>query len=216
MTIRVFLLDDHEIVRRGVRELLESDRGLRVVGESGTVGATWRLLPRLCPEVAVLDVQLPDGSGIEVCRELRSTCPQSRALILTSADDELALSAAVLAGASGYLLKDLKSIRLGEAVRAVAAGESLLPPARVQRIRRAWHDPFPQDRALARLTSAEQRVLDCIAHGLTNAQICAQLTLPEAAVRSCVKAILSKLGFRRSAPRTLGGHSSDRDPRART
>src|SRR5690625_792076 len=206
MTIRVFLLDDHQIVRRGVRELLESDGGLRVVGESGTAAAARRLLPGLCPDVAVLDVRLPDGSGIEVCRELRSTCPGSRALLLTSVDDEEALAAAVLAGASGYLLKGIRAIGLNEAVHAVASGADLLPPGRVQQLQRAWSDPFPPDRALARLTPAERGVLEHIAHGLTNLEISEQLLLAEQEVRGCISAILIKLGL--GSPRApVGGHA---------
>lgn len=215
MAIRVFLLDDHQIVRRGVRELLESDRELQVVGEGGTAAAARRLLPGLCPDVAVLDVRLPDGSGIEVCRELRSTCPGSRALLLTSVDDEEALAAAVLAGASGYLLKGIRAIGLNEAVHAVASGAGLLPPGRVQRLQRAWTDPFPQDRALARLTPAERSVLEHAAHGRTNAQVAERLSLAEQEVRAHVSAILARLGLA-AARATVGGDARARGPGAGT
>jgi two-component system response regulator DevR len=138
MTIRIFLLDDHEIVRRGLRELLETVEDFRVVGESGSAVEAARRIPALRPNVAIFDARLPDGSGIDVCREVRSVDPEIAGLILTSFDDEQALATAVLAGAAGYLLKDIKGNGLIEAIRKAAAGEQLIDPATVDRIRRGW------------------------------------------------------------------------------
>ena len=195
--ITVFLLDDHEVVRRGLRELIEVEDDLEIVGESGSAQEASRRIPALRPDVMVLDGRLPDGSGIDVCREVRSVDPSIRAIILTSYDDEQALTAAVAAGAAGYLLKDVRGADLVTSIRRVAAGESLLAPDVVERLRRAWgHEP-PTDPRLATLTPQERRILDCIAQGLTNRQIGDSLSLAEKTVKNYVTSVLAKLGMER-------------------
>ncbi|PKW25511.1 response regulator [Phycicoccus duodecadis] len=194
-TIRVFLVDDHEIVRRGLRELLETVPELEVVGEAGTAAEALARIPATRPDVAIFDARLPDGSGIDVCREIRSRFPSTKALILTSFDDERALSSAVLAGAAGYLLKDIKGNGLIEAIRAVAAGRQLLSPADVERARRSWARETRTDPRLERLSPQERRVLDHIARGMTNREIGLALSLAEKTVKNYVTAVLGKLGM---------------------
>lgn len=196
-TIRVFLVDDHEIVRRGLRELLETVEELEVVGEAGTAAEATARIPAARPDVAIFDVRLPDGSGIDVCRDIRSRYPATKVLILTSFDDERALSSAVLAGASGYLLKDIRSNGLVEAVRAVGAGRQLLGPTDVERARRAWARESQTDPRLERLSPQERRVLDHIARGETNREIGQALSLAEKTVKNYVTAVLGKLGMER-------------------
>src|SRR4051794_346582 len=195
--IRVFLLDDHEIVRRGLKELLESEGDIEVVGESGLAQEATRRIPALRPDVAVLDGRLPDGSGIDVCREVRSAHPEIAALILTSYDDDEALFSAIMAGAAGYVLKQVRGTDLLETVRRVAAGQSMLAPAVTQqvldRLRRG-----PEDApALAPLTPQERRILELIGEGMTNRQIAAEMYLAEKTVKNYVSAMLAKLGFER-------------------
>lgn len=197
MTIRLFLLDDHEIVRRGIRELLEHEPDITVVGEAGSTAQALRILPAVRPDVAVLDARLPDGSGIDVCREIRSQFPQTYALILTSFDDEEALATAVLAGASGYLLKDIKGNGLIDAIRQVASGKNLLDPARVERVRRSWASEDMHDPRLELLTPQERRILDHIAEGMTNRQIGEAMSLAEKTVKNYVTSLLAKLGLQR-------------------
>ncbi|AKU15469.1 LuxR family transcriptional regulator [Luteipulveratus mongoliensis] len=197
MTIRLFLLDDHEIVRRGVRELLEAEPDLEVVGEAGSAAEARRILPALRPDVALLDARLPDGSGIDVCRDIRSEYPQTAALILTSYDDDQALATAVLAGAAGYLLKDIKGNGLTAAIRAVAAGKNLLDPERVRRVRSSWARPQQRDTRLDLLSPQERRILDHIAQGMTNRQIGEALSLAEKTVKNYVTSVLGKLGVER-------------------
>jgi DNA-binding NarL/FixJ family response regulator len=197
MTIRLFLLDDHEIVRRGIRELLEGEPDITVVGEAGSAAQALRILPAVRPDVAVLDARLPDGSGIDVCRELRSQFPDTYALILTSFDDEEALSTAVLAGASGYLLKDIKGNGLIDAIREVASGKNLLDPRRVERVRRSWASQDVRDPRLELLTPQERRILDRIAEGMTNRQIGEAMSLAEKTVKNYVTSLLAKLGLER-------------------
>lgn len=203
MTIRLFLLDDHEIVRRGIRELLETEPDLSVVGEAGSAAQARRIVPAVRPDVAVLDARLPDGSGIDICREIRSQFPETKALILTSFDDEEALSTAILAGASGYLLKDIKGNGLLDAIRAVASGKNLLDPARVRRVRDAWSREHARDPKLQSLTPQERRILDLIAEGLTNRQIGDRLGLAEKTVKNYVTGILGKLGLQRRTQAAL-------------
>jgi DNA-binding NarL/FixJ family response regulator len=195
--IRVFLLDDHEIVRRGLRELLESEGDIEVVGESGLAEEATRRIPALRPDVAVLDGRLPDGSGIDVCREVRSAHPEIAALILTSFDDDEALFSAIMAGASGYVLKQVRGNDLVETVRRVAAGQSMLDPAVTQqvldRLRRGPED----DPALAPLTAQERRLLGLIGEGMTNRQIAEAMFLAEKTVKNYVSALLAKLGLER-------------------
>lgn len=195
--VRVFLLDDHEVVRRGLRELLESEDDLEVVGEAGTAAEALARIPPTQPDVAVLDVRLPDGNGVEVCREVRARHPEIHCLILTSYSEDEALFQAIMAGASGYLLKQVKGTDLVDGVRRVASGQSLLDPsvtaAVLERLRKG---PETDDR-VASLTDQERRILDLVADGLTNRQIAEQVHLAEKTVKNYVSNILSKLGMQR-------------------
>lgn len=197
MAIRIYLLDDHEVVRRGVRELLDVEPDFEVVGDAGTAAEARRDIVILQPDVAVLDARLPDGSGIDVCRDARSAVPGLRALIFTSYDDERALEAAVLAGAAGYLLKDIKGPSLTDAVRAVAAGRNLLREGEADRLRELWTAAAPTDHRLQLLTPQERRILDHIARGMTNREIAEQLHLAEKTVKNYVTSVLAKLGLER-------------------
>jgi DNA-binding NarL/FixJ family response regulator len=197
MTIRVFLLDDHEVVRRGLRELLEVEDDLEVVGESGSAAEATRRIPALRPDVAVLDARLPDGSGIDVCRDIRSVDPSVHALILTSYDDDTALFAAIMAGASGYVLKDVRGNDLVDGIRRVAAGQSLLDPAVTARVLERLRNGPEMDPRLAGLTEQERRILDHIAEGKTNRQIGEQMFLAEKTVKNYVSSLLAKLGMQR-------------------
>ncbi len=193
----VFLLDDHEVVRRGLRELLEAEPDMEVVGEGGTVAEGLGRIPPTRPDVAVIDVRLPDGSGVEVCREVRSANPDLRCLILTSYSDDEALFQAIMAGASGYLLKQVKGPDLVDAIRRIAAGQSLLDPAVTTRVlERLRHGPEVDPR-LASLTARERTILDLIAEGLTNRQISNEVHLAEKTVKNYVTSLLDKLGMER-------------------
>jgi DNA-binding NarL/FixJ family response regulator len=199
MTIRVFLLDDHEVVRRGVRELLEGESGgeIEVVGEAGTADEAVRRLPAARPDVAVLDVRLPDGNGVEVCREIRSRHPEVQCLMLTSFADDEALFDAIMAGASGYVLKQVRGSDLVDNIRRVAAGQSLLDPgvtAQVLERLRRGPDEEPDG---PHLTAQERRILDLLAEGLTNRQIGERLYLAEKTVKNYVSNLLMKLGMHR-------------------
>ena len=193
--IRVFLLDDHEIVRRGIRELLEGEPDIVVVGESGLADEAARRIPALRPDVAILDARLPDGSGIDVCREIRSRDPQIKALILTSYDDDEALFAAIMAGAAGYTLKQVRGNDLVETVRRVAAGQSTLDPSVTAAVLDRVRNGPPVDKELERLTAQEQRILDLIGEGMTNRQIGEQMFLAEKTVKNYVSSMLAKLGL---------------------
>lgn len=192
-TIRVFVLDDHELVRRGLRDVLDTAPGIEVVGESGSGAEAARRIPALRPDVALLDVRLPDGSGIEVCRAVRSRDPAIRALMVTSFDDEEARRAAVLAGAAGFVLKQIRGTDLVDAVRRVAAGGTLLPSPRQERTTAGGLG----ERALASLTPQERRILDLVVDGLTNQEIGQRLGIAEKTVRNHVTNVLAKLGFAR-------------------
>lgn len=215
MAIRVFLLDDHEVVRRGIRELLNSETDLKVVGEAGSAGPALREIVLTRPDVALLDVRLPDGSGIDVCRNARSAVPGLKALIFTSYNDAGALEAAVLAGASGYLLKDIKGPSLAEAVRSVAAGRNLLRDDEVQRLRRSWQSPDTADQRLQLLTPQERRILDHIAQGMTNKQIAETLRLAEKTVKNYVTSLLAKLGMQRRTQAAVFAATRSTEPRQR-
>jgi DNA-binding NarL/FixJ family response regulator len=193
----VFLLDDHEIVRRGLRELLEDTPGFEVVGESGLAREAARRIPAIRPDVAVFDVRLPDGSGIEACRQVRSVDPSIAGLILTSFDDDQALATAVLAGASGFLLKDIKGNGLVEAIQRVANGENLLDTERARRLRDSWRRGQESDPRLRALSPQERRILDHVAQGMTNRQIGDAMSLAEKTVKNYVTSMLSKLGMER-------------------
>ncbi|NHC22118.1 response regulator transcription factor [Nocardioides sp. IC4_145] len=193
--IRVYLLDDHEIVRRGIRELLESEGDIEVVGESGLAEEAARRIPALRPDVAILDGRLPDGSGIDVCREVRSRDAAIKALILTSYDDDDALFAAIMAGAAGYLLKQVRGADLLDTVRRVAEGQSMLDPAVTAQVLDRLRSGPPTDEGIDRLTGQEQKILDLIAEGLTNRQIGERLFLAEKTVKNYVSSLLAKLGL---------------------
>ncbi|WP_374456031.1 response regulator [Nocardioides sp.] len=195
--IRVYLLDDHDVVREGLKFLLEQQEDIEVVGESATATEAAARIPALRPHVAVLDARLPDGSGIEVCRTVRAIDPTINALILTSYDDDEALFAAIMAGAAGYVLKEIKSSDLVGAIRHVAAGKSLIDPAMTATIlERIRNGPSTPDE-LASLTDQERILLGHIAEGLTNRQIAEQMFLAEKTVKNYVSSILAKLGLER-------------------
>jgi len=195
--IRVFLLDDHEVVRRGLVDLLQSAGDIEVVGQAGTVKEAIARIPALRPDVAVLDGRLPDGSGVDVCREVRSQDPDITALILTSYDDDEALFAAILAGAAGYVLKQIGGTDLIDAVRRVAGGQSLLDPTLTTRVLQRVREGSQATDELAKLTEQERKILALIAEGLTNRQIGERLYLAEKTVKNYVSSILSKLGLER-------------------
>jgi len=197
MTIKVFLLDDHEIVRRGVRELLETVEDFEVVGEAGTAEEALARIPPTKPDVAIIDMRLPDGNGVEVCREVRSREPQVQCLILTSFADDEALFDSIMAGASGYLLKQIKGTDLVDAVRRVASGQSLLDPEITARVLERLRKGDEEDERVARLTDQERKTLDLIAEGMTNRQIAERMFLAEKTVKNYVSNLLSKLGMER-------------------
>jgi len=197
MAIRVFLLDDHEVVRQGLRLLLEFEGDIEVVGEASTAAEAIARVPATQPEVAVLDVRLPDGSGIEVCREIKTHHPEVNCLMLTSFADDEALVAAVMAGAAGYVLKDVKGNDLVASVRAVARGESLLDPASTQRLLQHLRGSSEKETARDSLTTQENRILDLIVKGFTNRQIGDEMHLAEKTVKNYVSNLLSKLGMSR-------------------
>jgi two-component system, NarL family, response regulator DevR len=196
MAIRVFLLDDHEVVRRGVRELLE-EAGLEVVGEASTAEEAIQRIPPTKPDVAVLDVRLPDGSGVEVCREVRDLVPGIACLILTSYSDDEALFEAIMAGASGYVLKQIRGHELVDAIRTVAGGESLLDPAATARVLARLRAPRAEDDKIAPLTAQERKLLDLLAEGLTNREIAVRMFLAEKTVKNYVSNLLTKMGMAR-------------------
>jgi len=196
MPTRVFLLDDHEVVRRGLRELLESEADMVVVGEAGTAEEAYGRIPATSPHVAVLDMRLPDGDGIDVCREIRSKHPEIACIMLTSFSDDDAVYAAILAGAAGYLLKQVRGTDLVDGIRRVAAGASLLDPAVTTRVlERLRHKD--DDDPLAALTDQERKILELIAEGLTNRQIGERMFLAEKTVKNYVSNMFSKLGMSR-------------------
>ncbi|MFE9570562.1 response regulator [Streptomyces sp. NPDC006692] len=199
--IRVFLLDDHEVVRRGVHDLLDAEPDIDVVGEAGTSELALTRAPALRPDVAVLDIRLPDGDGITVCRELRSRMPELACLMLTSFDDDDALLDAIMAGAAGYVLKLIKGSDLVEAVRTVASGQSMLDPATTTRLMSTLRGPDKdtphEDPRLAGLSERERRILDLIGEGMTNRQIGDRLYLSEKTVKNHISRLLAKLGVER-------------------
>jgi two-component system, NarL family, response regulator DevR len=213
--IRVFLLDDHEVVRQGLRALLESGGDIEVVGESGLAMEAAARIPALRPDVAVLDARLPDGSGIEVCRTVRAVDPTIKALILTSYDDDEALFAAIMAGAAGYVLKEIGGQDLIGAVRTVAAGNSLIDPSLTARVLERVRNGPATAPELADLTEQELKLLSLIAEGLTNRQIGERMFLAEKTVKNYVSSILAKLGLERRtqaavlASKLLGNDTHD-------
>ena len=197
MTIRVFLLDDHEVVRRGIADLLGLESDMEVVGEAGSATDALHRIPAARPDVAVLDVRLPDGTGIEVCRDARSLLPEMQCLMLTSYADDEALFDAIMAGASGYVLKDIKGNDLVEAVRSVAAGRSLLDPRATQRVLERLRSGAQSDSKVDQLNEQERRILVLIGEGMTNRQIGETMHLAEKTVKNYVSSLLAKLGMER-------------------
>lgn len=197
--IRVFLLDDHELVRRGVRAMLSADEDIEVVGEASSVAEALMRIPLLTPDVAVLDVRLPDGSGIDVCREIRFAVPEVRCIMLTSLDDERSVFEAAMAGASGYLLKQLRGTDLAGSVRSVAAGESLLDPHVLTRFVEQFTNARTGEAAIASLTRQESRVVRLIGEGFTNHEIARRMLLGEHTIKDHVSNVLAKLDMARPA-----------------
>ncbi|SHF54461.1 two component transcriptional regulator, LuxR family [Jatrophihabitans endophyticus] len=205
--ITVFLLDDHEVVRKGIADILGTQPDLVVVGEAATAAEALARIPAVRPRVAILDAQLPDGNGIDVCRDIRSAHPEVRCLILTSFDDNDAIFAAVMAGASGYLLKQVRGAAIVDAVRQVAAGRSLLDPSVTERLLTKLREPAPAtpNDPIEYLTDREREVLDLIAEGLTNREISRRLDIAEKTVKNYVSAVLAKLGLRSRTQAALYG-----------
>jgi DNA-binding NarL/FixJ family response regulator len=197
--IGVFLLDDHEVVRRGVRDLLESEPDITVVGEAGTAAAALARIPALKPDVAVLDVRLPDGDGVSVCREIKSKVPEVACLMLTSFGDDEALFDAIMAGAAGYVLKQIRGTDLVGAVRTIASGHSLLDPEAASRVMRRMREQAERADPLSGLTDQERRILRLIGEGMTNRQIGERLFLAEKTVKNYVSGLFAKLGMERRA-----------------
>ncbi|SBT38769.1 response regulator [Micromonospora narathiwatensis] len=195
--IRVFLLDDHEVVRRGLADLLTNSGDIEVVGESGSAQEASRRIPALRPDVAILDARLPDGNGIDVCRDIRAVDSSIKGLILTSYEDDEALFAAIMAGAAGYVLKQIRGTDLVDAVRRVAAGQSLLDPAITTRVLERIRSGVEQPRELKSLTEQERRILEYVAEGLTNREIAGKMFLAEKTVKNYVSSVLAKLGLER-------------------
>jgi DNA-binding NarL/FixJ family response regulator len=195
--IKVFLLDDHEIVRRGVRDMLEAEPDITVVGEAGTAESALARIPALRPDVAVLDVRLPDGDGVTVCREIRSRMPEVACLMLTSFGDDEALFDAIMAGAAGYVLKQIRGTDLVGAVRTVASGESMLDPEAASKVLARMRDQAAKTDPLAGLTPQERKILELIGAGLTNRQIGERMYLAEKTVKNYVSALFAKLGVER-------------------
>ncbi|HXQ18368.1 MAG TPA: response regulator transcription factor [Acidimicrobiales bacterium] len=215
MTLRVFLLDDHEVVRSGLRSLLEATDDLVVVGEAGTIADALARIPSIQPNVAILDVRLPDGSGVEVCREIRSRFPDIACVMLTSYADDEALFAAIMAGAAGYVLKQVQGTDLVDSIRRAGAGQSLLDPALTKRVLERLKDGPKEDTRLASLTPQERRILDLIAEGQTNRQIAGELYLAEKTVKNYVSNLLAKLGMeRRTQAATYAARLDERSTQA--
>src|SRR5580698_8757543 len=203
--ITVFLLDDHEIVRRGVRDLLSAEPDIDVIGEAGTAAAALQRMPALRPDVAVLDVRLPDGDGVSVCREIRSTLPGTACLMLTSYGDDQALLGAIMAGAAGYVLKQTCGTDLVSAVRTVASGRSTLDPDAAQSVMERLLERMESVDPLTALSDQERRVLGLVAEGLTNRQIADRMSIAEEAAKDYVSSVLTKLGMQQRAQATAFG-----------
>ena len=211
--ISVFLVDDHEIFRRGIRALLAGEPGIDVVGEAETASAALARIPALRPDVAVLDVRLPDGSGISVCREIRSALPQTACLMLTGYNDEQALMGAIIAGAAGYVSKQTCGTDLVSALRVVAAGQSILDPQAAQQVMARLRQRASTVDPVAALTEQEKRVLELIGEGMTNRQIAQHMFLAEKTVKNYVSSLLTKLGMQRrtQAAAFSARHTDDHD-----
>ena len=197
MSIRVFVVDDHELVRRGLIDLISAEDDLVVIGEAGSVQEALEEIAKARPDVAVLDVRLPDGNGIELCREIRSLYPGTQVLMLTSFSDDEALLGAVLGGASGFVIKDIKNLDLLDTIRRVAQGESLLDSAIAAKVRTRLREASRPAGGLDELTDQERKVLEHIGQGLTNRQIANSMFLAEKTVKNYVSSLLAKLGLER-------------------
>jgi len=195
--IRVFLLDDHEVVRRGIAELLTQDGDIEIVGESGSAVEATHRIPALHPDVAILDARLPDGNGIDVCRDVRAVDPNIHGLILTSYDDDEALFAAIMAGAAGYVLKQIRGTDLVDVVRRVAAGQSMLDPAVTARVMERIRSGTEAPAEFKSLTDQERRILQFVARGMTNHEIAQEMFLADKTVKNYVSSVLTKLGLER-------------------
>jgi DNA-binding NarL/FixJ family response regulator len=195
--VTVFLLDDHEVVRRGVRDLLEAQPDIRVVGEASTASSALARIPALRPDVAVLDVRLPDGDGVTVCREIRSWMPEVACLMLTSFGDDEALFGAIMAGAAGYVLKQIHGTDLVGAVRTVASGQSMLDMRAASQVMARLQDRTVKRDPLCGLTGQESRLLELIGEGLTNRQIGERMFLAEKTVKNYISVLFAKLGMER-------------------
>jgi two-component system, NarL family, response regulator DevR len=194
--IRIFLVDDHELIRRGLRAFLEGEPDMEVVDEAASARDAVGKVPIVKPDLVVLDIRLPDGNGVEVCRELRARCPEAKVIMLTSFADDTALMDSIMAGASGYILKATKQGELLEALRKVAAGQSLIDPAITASVFRRLRRQAESSDALEALTAQERRILDLIAEGLTNREIAGRIHLAERTVKNYVSHILAKLGMK--------------------
>lgn len=208
--VTVFLVDDHEVVRRGLIDLLSADQELDVIGETGTVSSALAQIPALRPDVAVLDVRLPDGSGIELCRELLSRLPDLRCLMLTSFTSDEAMLDAVLAGASGYVVKDIKGMELARAIKEVGAGRSLLDNRAAAALMAKLRGAAERSDPLSGLTEQEKVLLDLLGEGLTNKQIAARMFLAEKTVKNYVSRLLAKLGMERRTQAAVFATKLDR------
>jgi two-component system response regulator DevR len=195
--IKVFLMDDHEIVRQGVRDFLETDPGITIIGEAGSASSALARIPSLRPDVAILDVRLPDGDGISVCREIRSRMPEVACLMLTSFAEDDALFDAIMAGAAGYVMKQIHGQDLISAVKTVAGGGSLLDPGAAAKVMRRMRDQAAKSDPLGGLTSQERKILELIGEGLTNRQIGQRMFLAEKTVKNYVSGLFVKLGMER-------------------
>ncbi len=213
--IKVFLLDDHELVRVGVKDFLENQPDIRVIGEAGTASSALARIPALRPDVAILDVRLPDGDGVSVCREIRSQMPEVACLMLTSFEDDRALFDAIMAGAAGYVLKQIHGTDLIGAVRTVAAGQSMLDPRAASKLMARMRNAATKRDPLEGLTGQERRILELIGEGLTNRQIGERMYLAEKTVKNYVSVLFQKLGMERRtqaaayAAHIFGDHDED-------
>ncbi|TDD83365.1 response regulator transcription factor [Saccharopolyspora karakumensis] len=196
MTTRVFVVDDHDVIRRGIAALVDAEQDLELVGEAGSVAEALAWVPKSNPQVAVLDVRLPDGNGVELCRELRSQLPELRCLILTSFDDHEALMDAIMAGASGFVLKGVVSQELVSALRTVGAGKSLLSPQRTEAMLNWLRKEQERADPLRELTARERQVLELIGEGMTNREIAERMVLAEKTIKNYVSQMLAKLSMR--------------------
>lgn len=209
--VRIFLLDDHEVVRRAIAELLDTVAGFEIVGEAATAAEALQRILAVRPDVAVLDARLPDGSGIDVCRDVRSALPDTYCLILTSYDDHDAVLASILAGASGYVRKEVRASGLVDAIRQAALGRSLIDPGDIAQVINRLRDGSPTDKKLASLTQREREVLGLVTEGLSNRQIGERMSLAEKTVKNYVSALLGKLGMERRTQAAVFGADARRE-----